>query len=377
MGGETLNMPRILLTGFTRIQANDTDRTHLKYVSNPQYLYKALRAAGADVDWRPAVPGEDLSGYDGLIIGLQSTSSLGSKHAFGALWCVLQNMPKMFLFDDWNVRGVVSDLARTVGKPKSVFFKEMLPRTYRDSAQRAVDELMAAVNYLGGKQWNEPSLGSFYDWGDHAKYKEGTPIGELLTFDPSCYQVDYGIKPAADKERKWVLASLGDHTKWMGRLGLTWEIVHFGNRKLEKEGIATRLTEEQLMRVYERCWGVLSPKYNHAGSGWWRARFEFAAQAGCILLADAEEVGALGPAYTRAPRDIEGEDEGTLMSIAEDQAAALGKYRWSEDKLVGFARDLLSRLRDQKVHPILADAQICEAARKMAAGGVAHDDVFS
>lgn len=45
-----------------------------------------------------------------------------------------------------------------------------------------------------------------------------------------------------------------------------------------------------MVKVITRDWGCLMPGYDHAGSGWWRARPLQCAQAGSILIGDDTEL---------------------------------------------------------------------------------------
>lgn len=370
-------MKRVLLTGATRVQANDTDRVKLHYASNPMCLYAALRRTGYEIDWRPVVPGEDLSGYDAIISGIAPVlSSWGSKHVYGALWALAQNKPKALLVDDWQVKNIAADLKGVPNRADRLMHPKM-PRAGRPEAETMIDMLLVMCDYLGGKTWMEPTLGSFFDWGNRELFVRGTKIGEMIGFDPTVFQPDYGIRPSDQKEKAWVLASLGDHTKWMGKLGLEWPVKTFGRKQWgDKKEFDERLQEPDLMRVYEANWGVLSPKYEHAGSGWWRARFDYARQAGCILLADPSEVEGLGRSYSEVGQyGFDTMSEQSLRDIANEQALAFKKHTWSEDRFVSWARDLVDTLCEMPVVQHFDEAFLKRRSeRAKMANGV--EDVF-
>lgn len=367
-------MAKVLLTGSTRVQAKDDARLRSPYASNPVCLFKALTNSGHDVDWRPVVPGEDLSGYDCLIIGLSGIGSLGSKHMFGALWAAAQDVPKAFLVDDWKIGDVFSGLKGSNGKPGAVY-KDILPRAFREQAgQTGMSELFMSVIAELNRPWKVPMVASFFDWGDRTKWLHKTFITDLITFDPTAYQDDHGVVSDKEKSRSWVLASLADHVPWLKKMGVPmeslvddgalgpmykssggWNIELYGYKK----GDQMRLSEPDLMRVYETSWGVMSPKYNHAGSGWWRARYAYCAQAGSILLASPEEVAPLGGAYTwvaENPSKVEAMDDVGLAGIADDQSSLFWENSWSEQRFLQFASDLPGVLSERGREPIVDPA---------------------
>jgi hypothetical protein len=92
-----------------------------------------------------------------------------------------------------------------------------------------------------------------------------------------------------------------------------------------------------MVQVIARDWGCLMPGYEHAGSGWWRARPLQCADAQSILLGDRKELevyyGADFPYLELRASDLVDATYADLVLIADAQREAL--YRLHPlDKLV-------------------------------------------
>jgi hypothetical protein len=114
-------------------------------------------------------------------------------------------------------------------------------------------------------------------------------LEDLSFMDQQLAAADLPIDPYA-KLCKFNFSSLvqGKTIKWLKKQKVheSWPIEYFGSRK-EKQ---VRLTEGEMCKVYAKQWGCLMPGYEHAGSGWWRARPLQVADAGSILIGDPQEM---------------------------------------------------------------------------------------
>ncbi|GIZ49064.1 hypothetical protein CKM354_001210400 [Cercospora kikuchii] len=99
----------------------------------------------------------------------------------------------------------------------------------------------------------------------------------------------------------------------------TWPLDLYGDR-LDPE---KRLPEDEMIKVFAQDWACLMPKYEHAGSGWWRARPLQCADAGSILVADDKELAALYgwqyPFFGRTASDIVKLSDSELEDMASIQ----------------------------------------------------------
>ena len=171
-----------------------------------------------------------------------------------------------------------------------------------------------------------------YMWGDRDIVRPTLPEGirdsQLHSIDPSfiALQIADDARINADFEwhgvgrETWGLAALGDHTAWIEKTlpDLKWEVDmvgHSTNRKLK--------SELDVVAFYAQNQGILSPAYYHAGSGWWRSRFIYAAALGIPIFAADGEAASLGEAYQVSAYDIEKMDAGQRYQLAREQRRAL------------------------------------------------------
>ncbi|CAK1367551.1 unnamed protein product [Cercospora beticola] len=99
----------------------------------------------------------------------------------------------------------------------------------------------------------------------------------------------------------------------------TWPLDIYGGR-LEPE---KRLPEDEMVKIFAQDWACMMPKYEHAGSGWWRARPLQCADAGSILIADDKELAVLYgwqyPFFGRTASDIIKLSDSELEDMASIQ----------------------------------------------------------
>lgn len=317
------------------------------YLSFFIVLHAMLRELGHAVDWRAVEPAEPLAGrYDLALLGLQAMNGLaGKQYRYGTLWAATQ-LPHAVVFDDWQVTATV----RALKKSNYCWRTAMLGgRELREHevAMRHFDLL----DRVRSEWYRElPAvIAPLFAWGDHAKFERLHPMTRLVAVDPSAFVPRLTRGSSRDvKERGWVLAALGDHTDWSERLGLRWPIIRQHGQK-GKRGWG-RVPEERVVdELYRSHWGVLAPRYDGRviGTGWWRSRFNFAAQAGSVLHADPLEVQPLGRSYLYRPAEVEDLNHYSLRKLASTQARALDRETHSRaDALDHLKRGLKLARRD-------------------------------
>lgn len=329
---------KILLTGCTRVMCGFPRKPTSNYLTFFELLAKMLQQLGHTVHWTAVTPGDELKGkYDLALIGLQTLHGMaGKQHKYGAFWAATQ-LKHMVVFDDWQVYPSCYSLK----VPKYLWREAMLAG--RELEERAFalqhQELFERVQRAW---WSAMPgvLAPLFEWGDHSRFSRTHPgdgIKRLYSVDPSPF-VPSLIDPESSyirnprlKNRRWVLASLADHGEKTKKLGLTWPIV--AQHCISGKRGWGRIGEDQLVQhQYTENWGIISPKYNHAGSGWWRSRFNYAAQTRSILLAHNEEVRALGDAYLLEPQDVEEMSDTELVGLAGMQAASLAAAGLSAER---------------------------------------------
>jgi hypothetical protein len=368
---------KVLMSGFTALQINTEKRT-IQKIDVPASIAKALRESDHEVDWRKITPGEDLSSYDVLWINLAPLNSLnGRQGAMGALYALSSGIPCVGFFDDWQFNTVFNGARALIRKP-AMLYKHLLVGTEHRGEEGATyfsradieaalerirevnpaaakkcyieryymmdnDEnikpwekrLVQASTDLVDKRWEAGMVPvcPMYGFGDRSIVRKRMPIelGPIEALDPTATIMPtlqpVIAKPASDKKRAWVLGALMPHDNWLERKSLEWPVEIVGSRKLIKKLGGQRFdTEQDVLEFYNHHWGILSPPYPHAGSGWWRSRFLYAAHVGSILVTDKGEGDPLGDAYKLKIADVEKMSDSELAAAAIAQQEALKPY---------------------------------------------------
>jgi hypothetical protein len=398
---------KVLMSGFTALQINTEKRT-IQKIDVPASIAQALRESGHEVDWRKITPGEDLSSYDVLWINLAPLNSLnGRQGAMGALYALSSGIPCVGFFDDWQFNTVFNGARALIRKPQ-MLYKHLLVGTEHRGEEGATyfsradieaalerirevnpaaakkcyieryymmdnDEnikpwekrLVQAATDLVDKRWEAGMVPvcPMYGFGDRSIVRKRMPdeLGPIEALDPTSTIIPtlqpVIAKPAADKKRAWVLGALMPHDNWLERKSLEWPVEIVGSRKLIKKLGGQRFdTEQDVLEFYNNHWGILSPPYPHAGSGWWRSRFLYAAHVGSILVTDKGEGDPLGDAYKLTIADVEKMSDAELAAAAIAQQEALKPYIPEYSAFVEHCNRIIERaVREDKGLALNAD----------------------
>jgi hypothetical protein len=255
------------------------------------------------------------------------------------------SIPTCVFVDDWQTRSNFSH-ARTLSTKRHYLSKPFGDGLYFDSDPQDViqangDVLLETARLLGN-EWPQEWLAvcPMYSWGDHRKVLREIRCapGRITYLDPSPHILDDVValmqgEPLSQGDVRlgeWTLPALMPHQEWVERCGVRWPVTYFGSRKLKAERLKT---EHDVIREVARREGLLSPKYHHTGSGWWRSRFIYAAALGIVLGADPSEAGdALGEPYQLTPRQIEELSQDDRNALADAQVAALMPRLWTSEQ---------------------------------------------
>ena len=380
------------MSGFTALQIN-TERRTIQKIDVPGSIVKALEERGHEVDWRRITPGEDLSGYDVLWINLAPLNSLnGRQGAMGALYALGSGIPCVGFFDDWQFSSVFN-ACRALKNHPELLYKYLLSggrgdegATYysREDAEAALTRAQAADPVGAAKctigryffndndenikkheqqlvrtaeamleeRWASGLVAAcpMYGFGDRSLVRKRMPksMGPIEALDPSSTIYDIlntsEANPPEVKERKWVLGALMPHDTWLERKKPEWPVEIIGSRKLIRKFGGQRLdSEADVLAFYNNYWGILSPPYPHAGSGWWRSRFMYAARVGSILVTDKGEGSPLGAPYKLTIKQVEAMSDSELIEAAAAQGAALRPYMPTYDAFVDHCDRIVHR----------------------------------
>lgn len=364
-------MPKILITGFNKNQCTRKFylRQQLKVVPSHFSLFNCLTDMGWEVEQRQVQLGENLDEYDKIIVFIAGPRQLVATTVYEGLWAIAQRPDCILAFDDWQV----PDLFK--GVEKAGVGDELFAQFILDVNKKTLEFVKpyeaffrAAIGVITAKR-NRMLISAFQTghlkedgFGPELLFdKIDYPSDRLFVYNPNPFHRnrvwgDTGHEGKEDptwvpterawvdvpppKERRFNFASLvqSKTQKWLkkqgyvasvvddeqGRIG-TWAVDLYGS----KADTQKRLTEDQMVEVITRDWGCLMPGYDHAGSGWWRARPLQCAQGGSILLGEAKELrvyyGSDYPFYNLKAADLIEASDKELHYIAGYQHGALLK----------------------------------------------------
>lgn len=330
---------KILVTGFGTRHVN-SGRQSLPIATGIAAIVELLRAGGHEANWRAVTPGEDLAGYDRALVVVIAPNSLTARYCLGGLWAMHALGPARcdLVIDDWQTKQLWSG-AKTQARQPARMWKDLLNRVGREAclaspALRAACE--GQIKLMAGDAWPWRLWTPLFRHGN--PYALGLPATRYLRFDPSMHfwrqKLDAGLGTLAEalhvRERRWVSASLLSKQDWLDRTKLAWPLKRLGNIKQDQE----RLPEDDVLRLYGESWGVLSCPHDHAGSGWWRARYPFAALMGAIVFGSYQETKDLGASYRHfGAREIEELSDDALAELAQRQLEDFSAQAMGLDEL--------------------------------------------
>jgi hypothetical protein len=306
---------RILISGFTQ-RAVNSQKLRYDYLTFVYVLRDALIKLGHRVDHRAVTPGELLD-YDRVLLCVGPTKSFTARFVPGTAWAFKTMRDKAILFcDDWSIEKTGYDFKNTLARwDKWVgFFTAAGPVKGQElegnlERQHDVIEMLNAVTH-------DPTirlLAPLFPWGNHQLLLQGNLPSKLIGCDPTPLLPPMTAAPTtAPRKRQWILATLQKKMKLpRGK----WDVQQMGNKR---EG-QSYLPEAQIAELYRQSWGVMCPPYQKAGSGWWRVRYQMAADAGSVLWLDYKDREKMGTAYGLTLSEYESLTDEELAATAAAQ----------------------------------------------------------
>lgn len=346
-----MKKPRMLITGMNNLQStyNFHLRQELGVVPTQYSLIKCLEDMGWEVEQRYVKVGEDISGYDEVIVYLHSPKAY-AQALWSGMYAIYARPDCIVSIDDWQFTSILASLRSylvgletdekgTAGES----FKDYFMSLYRGT--ETVEELIpwrdrfaeGLRNVLTGRN---RFLVAGWQGGDMTKTGIIWSPERTFRFDPNPYHMNrtpennFGNEFSLDsffasdvkKSRSWVFASLVKEKtiKWLDKQNSDWKwpILQFGARRGKYKD--RRVKEDEMCRIYHENWGCLAPAYYHAGSGFWRPRVLQVADAGSILVVDDAEGAVYSEAHVGVrPADVELMDDTQLANLAKAQKEAL------------------------------------------------------
>lgn len=297
-------------------------------------IRNAMLEAGWEVDLRLTQCGEDLDGYDLIICEANDPRGPKTQGFYGWMWALMQDWnggpPVVMNWDHWEITRIWHGML--AAKDPMI---PLGPWVDRERAKPYVRHMEEQVERFTDGRF--PScITCAWNWGDHSKITKRTNLKFSLIFDPSADQPLPRVDTESPKRRQWVLGARTNHQKWVDSLGLKWPVKYYwavGGPKVKRD---------ELLMVYSMSWGVMSPKYYHVGSGYWRARIVHAAHTGSIALCHPDEVPH--PTYSNvgiSPGTVEELTDAELRTLSEAQAEWLTGTYEPRINVIGQLQDFL------------------------------------
>jgi len=357
---------KILFTGCTAKQVDDEayKRARVKRIDDSSIICNSLRKQGYDVDRRTVKWGDDLSEYGLAIVGVgQFGSNNYSGEIFNALYALKEVKNVIVFHEDWKIDGTMKSWAKMLEQEvfdKSISKKWSDGRYFYGGVDNPAfnpEEAREVIRKVAEGEFENALIPAF-DWGDKEKVRDIIKVKNIYNIDLTPYVLDnWNIKLEVEpqvKEKKHMLASLVDHRPWVRRNKLKWPVDYFGAKSIKE---ASQLATET--DVFEACgkyWGILCPEYPHAGSGWFRIRWIYAAIQKSVLLSSPKDLEALG----LPQKNIEMLSDIQLEEYAKLQSDVVLSYMWTketfDEKVSKMADELcpdLSKDNENKVAPTL------------------------
>ena len=321
---------------MTGMSARSVGSTKIRYdfFNVPNLLKQVLEELGHEVDMRTVAVDESdtLEQYDRVVGQLNWASSLSSMHAHEAGLAMARAGDRLRVYvDDWRAQTLADDIDYHIHRDRGWerHTTKFRPTEYArlTMSQRAVARNAYRRLLFGYEGASVPMLVPFFNWGDHDKFFGAAKAGLNIVrhdWDPSPFVHIPPQTDLRDQKFQWVLASLQNHDRWVGKLGLTWPMIQYGGVKKGGGGIRAGgpdkvVSEAEVVQAYADSWGVLSPPYSSAGSGYWRVRFNYASQVGAVIYCGPVDGAAIGPSFTNDIEDIEMASEEALEQLAGRQ----------------------------------------------------------
>lgn len=292
----------ILVTGFTRAACtpNFHDNSQIGLCTAHYSFVECMRDMGHTVEQRPVTAGEDLSGYDKVVVFLMHVSPYNT-YMYGALWAIGQRPDALLAIEDWqspkNINAWRKDVDKILASITNDYYinnvvaEKRLESAWMPTFKEALTTIASGTRpvtlpaHLGGDykmlfpDWESDKI---FSWFAPAYTLHRVPETSLFD-DP--------------KERILNFAGLiqSETERWFNRVtdGATWPVKQYGSRSKKQ----TRLTEQEMVGVFKGHWGILMAGYWHAGSGWWRARPQQVADVGSIMICEDKEGAVFGEPY--------------------------------------------------------------------------------
>ena len=345
----------ILFTGSTVKQCdnNANKRAKINRIDDSTILCNSLLKSGHNLERRHISWGDDLSKYDLAIIGLGAFGSSNYHYIMNAIY-VISNVKNVIIFhEDWKIESTMQSFRRAL---KEDTFEKMSKKQWsngtrfytgtdseffdfnkvRDNIQRVVNGEFNCL--IPGFNWGDKNIISdiLNITKEKLNYIDLTPYvlkdSEILKRD----NIDYSTR-----SKKYMLASLVDHSSWVKKQGFTIPVDYYGCNKLKSKVLDNEIDVFNTMYNY---WGILSPKYPQSGSGWFRIRYIYSAFNKNILIMDKKDSEALGIRHIDKIEDLKTLRE--VVDYSEEQSKAILSHITTIDEFDNKLNSIVEKINE-------------------------------
>lgn len=338
---------RFLLTGgisnFTDRSYN-ANRSRLGVFTTTDGLISALEEMGHTVTCKYVIPGEDLSMYDNLIVGLSSLFNNMALHTPGVYWALSKFKNPILTVNDWRVLDAMKMVKADVNKNDNFFTTYVKSNNKQLSSANKVEDYFKLVTenldaIIEAKQWFDsaehlPLLFPAYSGFNREKLKVNNPV---FPWNPSEFmpQKSYVANSLfSEKEEVHLIASTSTPKwSWFKNLDPAWtsleEIEKNSTFKIQAFGNWNKnaVKEKELVSIMADATTCIVPSYSQiAGVGMWRPRHVICNNVDTLVLCDKEEGSFMGEGYGQhSAKEIEAMTESQREDLLEIQKESFKK----------------------------------------------------
>lgn len=339
---------KILFSGFRKKLFKDESSLFGDFMEESDFLqsdqtlaaiYKAAVAGGHKVEGPRMIRfQEDLSPYDCVISEMSVPNVFGANGLVNMLWAVHEYRKVAFVIGHWDIKSMYGGINQLLKKPEKMFggFIE-----YDDSLRYPNPEFVttALQMILDG---TVPSAINAWDWGDKELLKTKHFDKFKYFFDPTSLVtsppfIEY-ISPF--RENKWVTGTFEPFAvKQIENTPKSWPSEVYGFPK------ETKLTPNELFHQLSGARGSFVHGYHHAGSGYYRSRYQQCLNVGTILChLSPEDRRALqadmaGNPLATTLGDIEHMENWKLEKLLDDQRIWFEANTWTEGPFIDWVNE--------------------------------------
>jgi hypothetical protein len=270
---------------------------------------------GHDVTQKVVELGEDISQYDKVICFIAAPRQMVAIHLYNGLWAISQRPDCILASDDWAMPDLWKGVEKCLTTDDLICeFVLNTNKKTKDDIKPFIPDFVRALKIVEEKK--NKLLISAFDGGDLSLLMPTYNKSLMYSYDPHPYHRnrkpgdawDLGLEapdcnmecapdltfvPYELKKMEFNFASLvqSKTRSWLKKQKIEkWPINMIGSRA---DGQDRYVEGDMCRQIIAHQWGVLMPGYHHAGSGWWRTKFQQSADWGSIIIGDQKEMAVI------------------------------------------------------------------------------------